>query len=92
MAERTSDWELVNAAAPAVYRHRGRGNLWVIDGELTYVPGATLADVIALVKSIDEIGKPVVVEPVKPPPFVEFPKWVVVHEFLDFAPERPAFC
>ena len=64
MAERTSDWELVNAE-PAVYRHRGRGSLWVVGQELLYVPGATLSDVIALKKSVDEIGKPPPAEPVE---------------------------
>jgi hypothetical protein len=80
MAERTSDWEQVNAEPP-VYRHRGRGSLWVVGRELLYVPGATLSDVIALKKSVDEIGKPVAAEPVKPAPPErhDFPRWLVPH-------------
>ena len=65
MAERTSNWEPVNSE-PAVYRHRGRGSLWVVGQQLVYLPSASLSDVIALMKSVGEIGKPVVVvEPVK---------------------------
>ena len=37
------------------------------------------------------IGKPVVVEPVKPPPFIEFPKWIVPHEFWISHPSGPPF-
>jgi hypothetical protein len=91
MAERTSDWELVNSE-PAVYRHRGRGSLWVVGRELLYVPGATLTDVIALKKSVDEIGKPVAAEPVKPAaPIVEYPKWVQPHASWVSHPSGPPF-
>jgi hypothetical protein len=80
MAERTSDWEQVNAEPP-VYRHRGRGSLWVVGRELLYVPGATLSDVIALKKSVDEIGKPPPPEPAKPvpPERHDYPRWIVPH-------------
>ena len=79
MAERASDWEQVNTE-PAVWRHRGRGSLWVVGHELLYVPGATLTDVIALKKSVAELGKPPPAEPIKVP--VErhdYPRWIEPH-------------
>ena len=92
MAERTSDWELVNSEQPEVYRHRGRGNLWVIDGDLHYIPGASLSDLIAMKRSIANIGKPAEPEPVKPaPPFFEFPKWVQPHPSWVSHPSGPPF-
>jgi hypothetical protein len=91
MAERTSDWEQVNAE-PAVYRHRVRGSLWVVGHELLYVPGATLTDVIALRRSVDELGKPPPAEPAKPSPPErhDYPRWITPHPShivqLDHAP------
>ena len=91
MAERTSDWERVNSEPP-VWRHRGRGNLWVVGRELLYVPGASLGDIIGLRKSVDELGKPPPAEPVKPAPVErhDYPRWIVPHPShvtqLDHAP------
>ena len=81
MAERTSDWELVHAVPP-VWRHRGRGSLWVVDRQLVYLPSASLSDLLALQKSVAELGKPPPAEPVKPAPVVEkheFPRFVTPH-------------
>ena len=79
--ERTSDWELVNSE-PSVWRHRGRGSLWVVGHELLYVPGASLGDIIGLRKSVDELGKPPPAEPTKPAPVErhDFPRWIVPHD------------
>ena len=81
MAERTSDWEQVNTEPP-VWRHRGRGSLWVVGHELLYVPSASLGDIIALKKSVDELGKPPPAEPVKPAPPErhDYPRWIVPHD------------
>ena len=80
MAERTSDWEQVNTEPP-VWRHRGRGSLWVVSGELLYVPSASLADIVALKKSVDELGKPPPAEPAKPTPVErhDYPRWIEPH-------------
>ena len=91
VAERTSDWEQVNSVPP-VWRHRGRGSLWVVGEQLVYLPDASLSDVVALMKSVGEIGKPVVVEPVKPAaPIVEYPKWVQPHPSWISHPSGPPF-
>jgi hypothetical protein len=91
MAETTSDWEQINVD-PAVYRHRNRGSLWVVNQQLVYLPGASLSDLLALQKSIAEIGKPVVVEPVKPPPFVAYPKWVIPNaSWISYPGDGPAW-
>ena len=81
MAERTSDWERVHTD-PAVWRHRGRGSLWVVGHELLYVPSASLADIVALKKSVDDLGKPPSAEPAKPvpPERHDFPRWIVPHD------------
>jgi hypothetical protein len=77
MSERVEDWEKVHTD-PSVWRHRGRGSLWVVGHELLYVPGATLTDIIALRKSVDELGKPPPAEPAKPAPPErhDFPRWI----------------
>ena len=53
------------------YRHRNRGGLWLVDGKPLFLPGASLSDVVGLVKSIDEINNPPAAEPAKPAPVVE---------------------
>ena len=90
MAEKSTNWEKVHPD-PLIFRHRNRGNLWLVNKQLLFVPGLSLSDLIALTKSIDDAGKPVVVEPVKPPPFVELSEMGRRRRHLDFAPERPAF-
>ena len=92
MAERVDDWELVNPADPVVHRHRNRGSLWLVDGELNYVPAASLSELIAMKKCISEIGQPKAPEPAKPAaPIVEFPKWVRPHESWVLHPSGPPF-
>jgi hypothetical protein len=93
MAERTSDFELVNSDDPVIHRHRNRG-LWLIDRQWPplSLAGATLTDVIALKKSVDELSKPPPAEPIKvaPPERHDFPRWIVPHSShvtqLDHAP------
>ena len=91
MAERVSDWERVNVEPP-VWRHRGRGSLWVVGEQLVYLPGASLSDLLALKKSVAELGKPPPAEPVKPAPPErhDYPRWIVPHPShvtqLDHAP------
>jgi hypothetical protein len=91
MAEVTADWERVHPA-PAVWRHRRRGSLWVIGEQLVYLPAASLSDLLALQKSIAELGKPPPAEPAKPAPPErhDYPRWIVPHPShvtqLDHAP------
>jgi hypothetical protein len=90
MSEKSTNWEQVHSD-PLIFRHRNRGNPWLVNNQLLFVPGLSLSDLIALTKSIEDAGKPVVVEPVKPPPFVEFPKWVVPHPSWISHPSGPPF-
>ena len=53
MAEKTADWERTHVDLP-IYRHRNRGSLWLVDGKLLFLPGASLSDVVGLVKSVDD--------------------------------------
>lgn len=69
VSELVDDWELVHSD-PDVYRHRRRGGLWVLktdQAQLVYLPGASLSDLLAMKKAIEQIGKPVAAAPVEPP-------------------------
>jgi hypothetical protein len=90
VAEKSTNWEQVHPD-PLIFRHRNRGNLWLVNKQLFFVPGLSLNDLIALTKSIDDAGKPAVVEPVKPPPFVAYPKWVQPHASWISHPSGPPF-
>ena len=88
MTEKSSNWEKVHQD-PLIFRHRNRGSLFLVNKQLLFVPGLSLKDLVELTSSIADAGKPVVVEPVKPPPYVEFPKWVKVHESWISHPSGP---
>ena len=76
-----SDWERTHVELP-IYRHRNRGNLWLVQGKPLFLPGASLTDVVGLLKSIDEVNNPPAVKPVKPAPVVQqhsYPRFVAPH-------------
>ena len=72
-----SDWERTPVDLP-IYRHRNRGGLWLVDGKPLFLPGASLNDVVGLVKSIDRINNPPPAEPARPvpPERHDYPRWI----------------
>jgi hypothetical protein len=91
VAEKSTNWEKVHPD-PLIFRHLNRGNLWLVNKQLLFVPGLSLSDLIALTKSTEDAGKPVVEEAKAPAAApVPYPKWVVPHESWISHPSGPPF-